>query len=275
MTNPRRLDALFGALMLGFAALVLLQIPFSGSLFYTKIYAGKTVVVFGSIVRIAALAVAWWFVRRGVAQFEAGNPARPAWRFLEWGLGGYCIAQVALSGMNVFMADGAPFPSVADALFLISTLLLFLGVVGFVRAYSVVGYLASSRNQTIVVGVAAAVVLCIVNWKALAPIVQADLPAAETFFNCAYPIIDSLVAVASIALLRVTLSFLGGRLWRVWLALLMGFLFMAAGDIVYAYEFSLDMQNLNPVTDWLFTWGYLLLARGAIDNFQLTGGEGN
>jgi hypothetical protein len=275
MTTRLRLDLVFGGLMLTFAALVLLQIPFGDSSFYTKVYTGKTVVVVGSVLRILALGVAWWFVRRGAAQFESGNPARPAWSLLKWGLGGYFAAQVVLSGMNIFMTNGAPFPSVADAVFVISTLLLFLGVAAFVHAYSIVGYIGSGRNQTIIVGAIAAVVLFFVNWKALSPIIQADLPGLETAVNCAYPIFDSLLAIASIALLRVTVSFLGGGLWRVWLALLAGFLFMTAGDILYAYEFSLNMPFLNPITDWVFTWGYLLLARGAIDHYLLIGGEGN
>ncbi|MCP4896845.1 MAG: hypothetical protein GY906_07705 [bacterium] len=273
MTTRRRLDLWFGSLMLVLATLLLLRIPFGSSNFYSDIIDAKTMLVIGSVIRIISLFVAWFFIRRGARQFEEGNPARTSWRLLEYGLGGFFIAQLVLGGMNTFLADGAPYPSVADAIFVFSTILLVIGIASFNRVYSLVGIVSSNRTQSTLIAAVATIVLLIVNWKALAPIISADAPALETFVNCAYPVLDSVLAIASLVLLRTTLSFLGGHLWRVWLALLAGFLCLAAGDILYAYYSTMKMAALDPIMDVMFTWAYLLMARGAIDHFHLITGK--
>lgn len=269
MTTRRRIDIIFAFVMLGLATLLLLRIPLGESAFYSQTLDYKRMLIIGSIIRICSLGAAWFFIRRGAQQFESGNPARKPWRLLEFGLLGYFVAQLLLGSMNTFLADGAPFPSVADALFILSTVILVVAVMSFAKVYSLVGYVAGHRNQAFAIAIVMSIVLIFINWKALSPVVQADVPIIETVVNCAYPILDSLLAIASLVLLRITVGFLGGYLWRVWLALLAGFICLAAGDILYAYVSTMEMTNLDPIMDVMFTWSYLLLARGAIDHCQL------
>jgi hypothetical protein len=55
----------------------------------------------------------------------------------------------------------------------------------------------------------------------------------------------------------------GGLLWPVWSAILGGFLFMSAADILFAYFSTLSAVALDPLVHASFILAYGLLALGA------------
>ena len=63
-------------------------------------------------------------------------------------------------------------------------------------------------------------------------------------------------------LLRITLRFPGGAVWRIWIAILGGFLAVCAGDILFAYSTAMGMSRLDPVVDLAYILGYGCLALG-------------
>lgn len=94
------------------------------------------------------------------------------------------------------------------------------------------------------------------------PVLQADAPLAETTLNILYPVLDFLLLVPAALLLKMALGMRGGRLSEVWLALVLGFLCLAIGDILFAFFTSLGQSALDPALDLLFAWSYILIARG-------------
>jgi hypothetical protein len=56
----------------------------------------------------------------------------------------------------------------------------------------------------------------------------------------------------------------GGSLWKVWMALLLGFVFLAAGDILFAFFTTLGKSALDPLLDVAFAWSYILIARALV-----------
>ena len=48
------------------------------------------------------------------------------------------------------------------------------------------------------------------------------------------------------------------------LALLLGFVFLAAGDILFAFFTTLGKSGLDPLLDVAFAWSYILIARALV-----------
>jgi hypothetical protein len=89
------------------------------------------------------------------------------------------------------------------------------------------------------------------------------VPVAEKALNVAYPISDLLLLIPVLMLFHMALMLRGGKLWRVWMALLVGFILLALGDILFAYFTTMEMGFLDPLLDVMFTCSYIFIAWGA------------
>jgi hypothetical protein len=103
----------------------------------------------------------------------------------------------------------------------------------------------------------------------LRPVVQATSPGLEKFLNIAYPVLDFVVLIPAVLLLLITLRFRGGEVGRIWLAILVGFVFSCLGDILFAYLAGLAQQHLDPVVDAIYILSYACLARGVMYQYEL------
>ena len=65
-------------------------------------------------------------------------------------------------------------------------------------------------------------------------------------------------------LLRLTLRFRGGPVGRIWLLLLLGFLFLCVGDVLFSYLSTLGQAALDPLVDAMYILSYGSLAAGAL-----------
>lgn len=212
--------------------------------------------------KLLFLWLAVWYGRRSAAGFEADNPMRPAWRLLAWGLTGFAAGQSILGFHTLILNAPAPFPSLADLAFLAGYGLFFAALAAFFAAYRRAGFPIGSARPQVVLLVALLAVLTVGGYRIMEPILATPAPALELLLNVAYPTLDLLLLLPAAALLRVALSFRGGRVWRVWVALLVGFILMSAGDILFAYEAILSRYDLNPLIHATFILSYALLARG-------------
>jgi diguanylate cyclase len=267
VTTHRRLDAIFAALMLVVAVLFLPRMFLQDTVVFGQVLSDQVVLVIGSVVKLAFLLVAALLAGRIVPHFSPGNRARPAWRLMQLGFGTYFLGQVTLSSLNI-MLDKPPFPSPADALFTLGMLFLIASLAVFVSAYLREG-LVDSPTGVAATAVALVLAAGVFDFWLLTPIVRGQGPVLETVVNVAYPALDSVVLVLAAVLLRITLRFRGGSLWKVWFTLLCGFVFLCAADISYAYLATKGMSSLDPIMDVLFVWSYALLARGTLYQHEL------
>jgi hypothetical protein len=58
-------------------------------------------------------------------------------------------------------------------------------------------------------------------------------------------------------------------LWRVWALLLLGFCFIAAGDILFAYLTTLGLDALDPLLHLVFVCAYVLIAWGVFEQRRI------
>ena len=96
------------------------------------------------------------------------------------------------------------------------------------------------------------------------PVLASEAPFAEQVLNIAYPVLDCLLLIPAVLLLKMALSMRGGTLWKVWMALLLGFVFLAVGDILFAFFTTLGKTGLDPLLDVAFAWSYILIARAVV-----------
>lgn len=246
------------------AALFLGQTAFPRAGLYTADGYAAVAFALGSTVKPLLLLLgalwAWACTRR----FESDNPIRPGWWRLSLGLTLLFAGQLVLAFYQLFLRVPIPFPSVADVFFVIAYPLLVAALVAFLRAYEVAGFPTGRKGERRAIG-AAAVVLCVlVAAPVLSPVLAAEAPGIEKLLNVLYPVLDFVLLVPTAILLRLTLRFRGGPVGRIWLLLLLGFLFLCVGDVLFSYLSTLGQAALDPLVDAMYLLSYGSLAGGAL-----------
>ena len=106
-------------------------------------------------------------------------------------------------------------------------------------------------------------------WQLLEPIARSSAAPLVTALNLAYPSLDLVLLVPAIALLWLTSRFRGGAIWRTWAALLLGFVCVAVGDILFAYFSTLGIQRLDPLVHAMYIVAYGSVAAGGMIQHKL------
>jgi hypothetical protein len=219
--------------------------------------------------KLLFLWLAVWYGRRTAHGFDPDNPMRPAWSLLAGGMLAFALGQSILAFHTLLLGAPTPFPSLADVGFLLGYLLLFAALSAFISAYRRAGLPIGNPAHHVAVLVALLVVLTLGGYPIMEPILATPAPALELFLNVAYPSLDLLLLLPSVALLRMALAFRGGRVWRVWVALLVGFVLLSVGDILFAYQAILGRYELEPLNHATVILSYALLARGITYQHEL------
>ena len=173
---------------------------------------------------IAAVGAAVWASRRCAAQPRL----RSAWRFLALAFASYLAGDVIWSVYELAGAD--PYPSVADAFYLLFYPLMLWGLLRFAAGLpSVSERLRLGLDLAVVAIGGSAVVIYLV----LGPtVVQSGPDPLQTTFSIAYPVGDMVLLVGlGSALLRRP----GASSAHALQFLAAGLLFFVAGDLVYGY----------------------------------------
>jgi hypothetical protein len=249
--------------------LVWLGIALSVGLYAVQAMAGRTAAadarlsaigcLFKLAFQLTAAVVAWANAKR----FEPGNPSGTGWRFLSLGMFAIFTGQLLYAPYQLRMRP-TPFPSLADAFFVVSYPLLLVALASFLRAYTHAGLVpvpAAELKWLVALTVA---VLVAVGFVVLRPVVQAPGGGLEYALNLVYPGSDLVLLVPTVLLFRFSLGLRGGRVWPVWLALLGGIVGMAAGDVAFSYVTNLGKTALQPLLHVMYLAGYGLIAQGAL-----------
>lgn len=251
---------------------VLLFVPklfLAGSPLYTKLITPQFLHYFGSLSRIFLLLAALLYATRSALVFEKGNPVRPAWVFLAAGLFFYFVAQAILGVYQIGFGTAAPFPSLADPLFLLAMILWFIALAMFIRVYHQAGFLDFGRSESIRIVLGFGIPLVILAFIVLWPIARMPVPAMNKALNLAYPVSDLLLLIPVGLLTRVAVRLWGGKVLKVWTLLLAGFVFLAFADILFAYFDVLDLASVDPLVDVLYAASYVFLCWGTICQYDL------
>lgn len=242
---------------------------------YREFLTPRAILFIGAAVKLLFLVVGAVYASRSAASFESGNPVRSAWLLLACGLGAYVVAQSVLAFYQLLLNRAAPFPSVADLFFVPATVLLAVSLFRFLAIYKSVGFEVAEGFEVGMVLFFALSSLAVFFLVVARPVLASSAPFAERALNIAYPVLDCVLLVPAVLLLKMALSMRGGSLWKVWMALLLGFVFLAAGDILFAVFTTLGKSALDPLLDLAFAWAYILIARAVVMQHAIVvGGSG-
>ncbi len=97
----------------------------------------------------------------------------------------------------------------------------------------------------------------------LRPVAAGGGEILDRMLNVAYPVLDLVLLMPLALLLRMALRMRGSHVGGVWALLLVGFVFLAIGDISFAYFSMLGEQQLDPYVHATFLLSYGLVAGGA------------
>jgi hypothetical protein len=223
----------------------------------------------GAVVKLCFLLLAAVYAGKTARAFEPGNPVRPAWRLLAGGMLAFFLAQLSYAPYQIVLNQDPPYPSLADVPFLLAYPMLVAALFAFLRAYAAAGYpVGSAATRT---GLAAAVALgcAAVGYVILTPVIRADTPPLITALNVAYPILDFVLLVPTVLLIRTTIAMRGGAAWKIWAALLGGFVFLCVGDVLFAYVGVLGQHGVDPLIHAMYVLSYGLIARGVLYQHEL------
>jgi hypothetical protein len=257
MTRSGRTTLLFAVVIAG--AAVLLAAPLPETVLEWVSALGKLPFAFlGSV-------YAW----RNARRFEAGNPARLGWLLLFAGLLSFTLAQASLCVYELFLGVKVPFPSVGDVFFLLGYPLLTAALFAFIRSYAAAGFPIGGAGERWVLAGVTILVCALGGVPILRPIVAAPAPALEKFLNVLYPVLDFVLLVPTVLLLRITVRFRGGAVWKTWLALLGGIVFTFAGDSAFAYLQALGETRFLRLVDILYVLSFGWIARGVLYQHEM------
>jgi hypothetical protein len=225
-----------------------------------------------ALVKVASLIAAAWFAWRSSQVAGEDNSARAALLALGLGYGAYASAQLVLTLYQMSGAEAAPFPSLADPLFVLATFALIAALCLLLVCYHRAGLLVGQLPVLVLAAVISIVVLTTIVTLVLMPTLKrtmADRPALERLLVATYPILDAILLVPTAGLFAVAFNLWGGALRRIFVTLLAGFALMAIGDLVFPLFATLDIEALGALLDLVFGGAYVLMARAAAEQYEL------
>jgi two-component system, sensor histidine kinase and response regulator len=205
---------------------------------------------------VAALIAA---VSCGLAAARTANRTRLAWAFFAGSAASWCVGEVVWSVYEVGMGVNVPFPSAADAGFLLAIPLALVGVFAFTSAPSRL----ATRGEALLAGAIIATSLLFVAWAlGLGNVYDTSTASPPArLIGLAYPVADIiLITVLVLALRRARRSELG----RMFL-LLGGLASAAFADSAFAYlTASGSYGAIGSILDAGWVIGYLMIALAPI-----------
>ncbi len=223
--------------------------------------------------KILLLGLGSGFALRAMWRLRDGGQIPRAWLFLGIGTLSFLVGQLML-GRQLLGGVDLPFPSPAEAFFLAAYPFLIASQFTFVRALRHSGWPLGEPNENrrrmlLIAGFSLILVL-----PALQPIALSGGPLLDRAINVAYPLLDIVLLAPAVIVLRVAFGLRGGRAQRVWLALILGVVGLALGDVLFAYLTSLSFASLDPVVDLLYLLAYGAFALAPLSQLALAGPRG-
>ncbi len=197
--------------------------------------------------------------------------------FLSLGLITWGVGEIIYTYYTVFLNIEVPYPSWADASFILSWPLWTLGVFFLSKATGAKFGLKSLTGQIQVILIpliAIAISYYLLIIVARGGVIDLDLSAGvpKVFFDLAYPIWDVVIITMALVVYGLSFKYLGGMYkWPV-LITLFGFLVNYFADFGFSYTTTIGTHYNGNWVDLLFTSAMFVLSFGA-NSFSIRGEE--
>lgn len=201
------------------------------------------------------------------ARIPVGEPLRTRWALLGGGISLYACGQGVRIYYEHFAGMPAPYPGIADILFIGSSIALAIALFDAMIAVRRVGIM----NGPLIAAV-------VVSLSLLA--VQADLLLVDVFTTDTLspfaravtlyrPVGDVLLCVLPAIYVVFAVAVQGGRLGWPWVPVSAGVITIALADATYAWLSWEGQYRPGGITDFGLMIGYMLLALGALIHMEV------
>jgi hypothetical protein len=192
--------------------------------------------------------------------------ARRVWPYLLAGLVVWTLGDVIWAYYEIVLHIAAPYPSWADALWVVGYFLLFIGLYSQLRIYNI----RPTRQIWENIALVELVFIVLSGYFVVIPMLQSfdatKLP--ESILNVLYPLLD-LILFPLAFLILTTLE--EGRLAVSWRLITLGFMIRAISDLIFSYitwqDIYLAGGGINLVTslyDFVYAMSYPVLGLGFV-----------
>ncbi len=200
---------------------------------------------------VASVACAWRWQR------SPGRLGRP-WLLLSLGTGAWCAGEAVWSWSEVVAGQQTPFPSLADAGYLLFPVLAAVGLLLWPSA----GLTRGARGRALLDGVLVAGALFIVSWvTALGTAVGADSGSGLAHVvSLAYPVTDLVLLTLTVVIVANARRESGSGLPL----LAVGLVSLCIADSGFAYLSATEAYATGAFVDGGWFGGFLLIAAAAV-----------
>lgn len=157
----------------------------------------------------------------------------------------------------VFLNAAMPYPSWADAVFVVGNFFMFFGPFFLVKIYQP---LITKKIVTVSLIIALISFITIFTFFAK-PDLSAEIPFVQKFLNVFYPASD----VINLILAVIALQIGGGKLHYYFYIIGLRFIATAVGDLIYTYKATAGTYWVGDIPDLMYSIGGYLLIVGLIE----------
>ena len=188
--------------------------------------------------------------------------------FISLGLITWALGQIIFSYYNIFLNVEIPYPSVADASFILSWPLWGIGVFHLSRATGARYGLKSGAGKAILV--LFPILIAVLSYYLLVVVARggqfdfAGSSGLKVFFDLAYPIGDVVILTIATVIYGLSHDHLGGRFKTPIYLLLAGFILNYVADFSFSYTTTLGSFFSANWVDLLFMTAMFILGRSIV-----------
>ena len=223
--------------------------------------------VFGAIIGILPIVGGLIGARAGLRWGGVKSAMGKALLFLSSGLITWGIGTLIFAYYNIFSGVEVPFPSWADAAYIVSWPLWMLGAVSLSKASGVQFSLKKKNGQIFLMIIPVLVAFFSYYFQVVVArggVLSASGGMGSVFFDLAYPIGDIVILTIAVLVFGLSSKYLGGRFKiPIWLVLF-GFVLNYFADFSFAWTTTNETFFVGGWVDLLFVTTMWVLSLGVI-----------
>jgi len=186
--------------------------------------------------------------------------------FISLGLLFWSLGTFIFGYYNIFLSIEAPYPSLADASYIISWPLWVIGMFYFIKATGAKFQLKKRIGRIIIfvipiiVMVLSYYVLIIVARQGI--ITDGSGGVLKNFFDIAYPVGDVIILTITVLIYSLSFNYLGGFFkWPI-IIIIGGFIFNYIADFIFIYTVTKETFYVGDFGDLFYVIAFFLLGLG-------------
>jgi len=186
--------------------------------------------------------------------------------FISLGLISWAIGESIWSFYNIFLNVEVPYPSLADAGYILSWPLWGIGMYYLSKATGAKYGLRSSVGKSLLLIIP--IIVTIASYYLLVVVARGGVLTEslgdylKLFFDLAYPVGDVIILTVALLIFGLSFKYLGGKFKTSIYLIIMGFIINYLADFSFSYTTTLETYFSGNWVDLLFTTALFILSLG-------------